>query len=271
MFDLHTHSNCSDGELSPQALIGRAREKGVTALAITDHDTVKAWQDGLQALGGPELIPGVEFSTTWNSLGIHIVGLNVDPWHDALQTGVQFQQMARAQRAKAIAEQLEQLGHSGSLTAATGYAGDAAVGRPHFARFLVETGAVSTIEQAFKRYLGAGKPGDVREHWADLETVVGWICAAGGVAVLAHPLKYRLTRTRLKRLLNAFIAAGGQALEVVSGQQTQFQTQDLAKLAQAHNLAASCGSDFHRPGPTWSELGRFHPLPQTAQPVWDLF
>ena len=269
--DFHSHSTCSDGALTPAELVERAGAQGVTALSITDHDTVAAYgQEGMDTFG-VELIPGVEFSTRWQGKGVHVVGLNIDPQSRVIAEGVALHRAARAARAAKIAERLEKRGLSGCLEGARALAGDAAVGRPDFARFLVAAGHVPSVEAAFKQYLGDGKVGDVREHWADLAEVIRWIREAGGIAVLAHPLKYGLTRSKLKRLLEAFIAAGGEGLEVVSGQQVRRCTQDLGRLCRELGLLASRGSDFHAPGAPWAELGRVPELPADVTPVWDAF
>jgi len=145
------------------------------------------------------------------------------------------------------------------------------IGRPHFAQHLINIGKVDCMHNAFKKYMGDGKAGDVKKHWAELPQIIQWIRDANGIAVLAHPLKYKLTRTRLKRMLDSFIEAGGQGMEVVSGQQIPQQTSDMAQLCVQKNLLASCGSDFHAPGKPWAELGKFAALPGHVTPVWDRF
>ena len=240
-------------------------------LAITDHDTVAAYRDLPVQAAGPVLIPGIEFSTCWAAVNVHVLGLNIQPEHPAIGEGVALQSAARQQRARQIGENLGRQGIAGAFGGARRLADGDFIGRPHFARHLVATGVVDDIETAFKKYLGAGKAGDVRQHWAEMPDIIEWIRAAGGIAVLAHPLKYKLTRTRLKRLLDAFSAAGGEAMEVVSGQQSAFQTRDLGQLCAERKLLASCGSDFHQPGLRWSELGRFEALPRGVTPVWEHF
>ena len=147
-------------------------------------------------------------------------------------------------------------------------AGGEPVGRPHFAAHLVRAGIVKDVRTAFRKYLGAGKPGDVRHGWASLPEVVRWIVGAGGTAVLAHPAKYGLTKTKLRALATDFRAAGGTAIEVACGQQSVNTTVHLAKLANDLGLAASCGSDFHHGDNCWSRPGRFAPLPPDVRPVW---
>jgi len=271
IFDLHSHTSCSDGVLSPQELVSRAIERGVDVLSITDHDTVDAWKSPPAVHDKLTLIPGVEFSTQWVSSGIHIVGLNIDPASDAMEEGVRFQTRARMGRALRISENLEKKGIKGAYEGALKRSVSDYVGRPHFAQYLVDTGRVNSIQAAFKKYLGAGKVGDVKQHWAEMEQVIQWIRDAGGTAVLAHPLQYRFTSTRLKRLLDYFIGAGGQAMEVISGRQEAQQAGFLARLCLEKKLLASCGSDFHRPDTAWAELGSFAPLPAGLKPVWDSF
>ncbi|MFT5117041.1 MAG: putative metal-dependent phosphoesterase TrpH [Kiritimatiellia bacterium] len=270
--DLHTHSYCSDGKLSPQALVELAQANGVTVLALTDHDCI----DGIveaQAAASAELrlIAGIEFSSQWKGRGIHIVGLQVDTDSAVLQAAVAQQTQTRTQRAETIAQRLEKAGIKGALEGAKQYAKGAAIGRPHFAQYMVDSGYVSNFAQAFKKYLGSGKMGDVKEGWPEVATVVEWIVASGGIAVLAHPDKYELTRTKLYSLLEDFVAAGGRALEVVSGKQDPSVTDKLARAAKDFSLLASCGSDFHSPGLAWQSLGKYSPMPATCEPVWNHF
>lgn len=271
IFDLHSHTNCSDGVLTPQELVSRAIENQVDVLSITDHDTVDACNALSAGHENLTLIPGVEFSTQWVSSGIHIVGLNIDPASDAMSEGVRYQTRARMERAHRIGENLEKKGVKGAYEGALKLSVGDYVGRPHFAQHLVNIGRVSSIQAAFKKYLGAGKSGDVKLHWAEMEQVIEWIRDANGIAVLAHPSHYHFTSTRLKRLLDCFIEAGGLAMEVISGKQQAQQTGFLARLCTEKGLLASCGSDFHRPDTVWAELGSFAPLPAGLRPVWDSF
>lgn len=276
IFDLHSHTNYSDGALSPSDLIARAVEMQVDTLAITDHDNV----DGLKAFFADKptaaiapinLVAGIELSTQWQSTGIHVLGLNIEPDSAAITEADHIQMDARQQRAVQISVNLEKQGISGALEGAQKQSGGHFIGRPHFAQWMVAQGKVKNMQAAFRQYLGAGKAGDVKQHWADLPQVIEWIRDAGGIAVLAHPLKYNLTRTRLKRFLNDFIKAGGQGIEVVSGQQQPQETAGMADLCVEKGLLGSCGSDFHAPGKSWSELGRFASLPAKVTPVWDRF
>lgn len=273
MHDLHTHSLCSDGILRPQALVSRAKMQGVTVLALTDHDTVAGIAEAQVAAAaeGIRLLPGIEFSCLWNGIGIHVVGLNIDPNHPQMQEAVRRQGENRDIRAQQIGEKLAKAGVPGAFEGARRIAGDSVIGRPHFAQYLIEKGRVSSVSAAFKRYLGSGKIGDVKQVWPSIEEAVGWIVASGGVAVLAHPDKYKMTRTKLGVLIGDFTGVGGQAIEVVSGQQTADLTQNLRLLANKYGLYASCGSDFHVPDQPWQELGNFGGLPYECRPVWELW
>jgi 3',5'-nucleoside bisphosphate phosphatase len=268
--DLHTHTNFSDGKLSPDELVQRAIANGVEILSITDHDTVNAYSYLGNIDASITLIPGIEFSTFWHKIGIHIVGLNVKLNSDALNEAITHQHQARRARSEAIAERLEKLGIKDALAGAQKIAGNDNVGRPHFAQHIVNTGAATSIHQAFDKFLDS-KSGDIKKFWATMPQIVSWIRDAGGLAVLAHPLKYKLTRTKLIELLDDFVEAGGHGMEVISGKQLAHESADLAKICNQKNLLASCGSDFHRPDLHWSDLGKYPPLPKDCKPVWEYF
>lgn len=272
-YDLHCHSFCSDGILSPEQLVSRAKEKEVTVLAVTDHDTVIGVERArAQAtVEGIELISGIEFSSVWQGRNIHVLGLNVDTASSALQRSVAEQEQRRRDRGEIIAQKLSALGIHGAFEGAKQQAGSDMVGRPHFARWLVESGAVTSIDQAFKRYLGAGKPGDVKQLWPEVAEVVEIINASGGVAVIAHPSKYKMTRSKLCTLVADFVTYGGKGIEVVSGRQDVHESMDLAKIGVKYGLLGSMGSDFHEPTGPWSELGCCPPMPETIEPVWSLW
>jgi len=270
IFDLHSHTRFSDGTLEPQDLIARARGRGVDVLAITDHDTVDAYRN-LEQQQPIRLVAGIEFSTQWESTGIHVLGLDIDPDSDAIREGVRFQTNARLERARRIGDILGKMGVAGAFDGASALATGGYIGRPHFAQYLVNTGKARSMQAAFRKYVGDGQPGDVRQHWAELARVVGWIRESNGIGVLAHPLKYKLTRTRLKRLLADFIAVGGEGMEVVSGQQDPQRTARMAEVCEHMRLLASCGSDFHAPDVRWADLGAFPPLPARLTPVWEQF
>lgn len=248
IIDFHTHSHASDGALSPAALLQRAIEAGITQFALTDHDTVAGYRQ-LRELAIPaamQLVAGVELSCQWAGSTIHVVGLGVDVENPGFAAGLARLDAGRRERAGIIAAKLEKIDMPGALAGALDQAGDSQVGRPHFAAWMIAQGHVPDANTAFSKHLGAGKLGDVKACWPQLAEVTGWICEAGGTAVLAHPLKYRFTRAKLKRLLADFTAAGGRAMEVFSGRQMPEQTADLCRLVRELDLLASVGSDFHR-------------------------
>lgn len=271
--DLHCHSTASDGALTPAALVARAAERGVTHLALTDHDTLAGLAEAHRAAmsAGITLVPGIELSCLWKGRTIHVVGLDFDPDDPGFRARVARQVDNRRARAAMIAERLARLGVSDLLDRATEAARGEVPGRPHFAQALVAAGVVRDAAQAFKRYLGAGKPGDVRGCWPELPEVVSWIVDAGGIAVLAHPRKYQLTATKLRELTEAFRRAGGQALEVSTSGQSSGDLGFLAELCRRHGMWGSQGSDFHFPGAAWCELGKIMKMPDGVEPVWHHF
>ena len=269
-YDLHSHSTVSDGSLSPEHLVARAIDQGVDVLALTDHDGTEGITAAQAAAQGTKLslVTGVEISVTWGSSTIHILGLKVDHKNAALQKGLEKIRDYRKERAVKIADRLEKSGISGAYEGASQYASPVMLGRVHFAKFLVDKGHAKNINDVFKRYLVRNKPGYVSGEWATLAQAVNWINGAGGQAVIAHPARYKMTATKLRRLITEFKELGGVGLEVVSGRQHPEEIKTLAKLANDFNLLASCGSDFHSPDNTWVELGRLPELPSSVNPIW---
>ncbi|MFL3648069.1 MAG: PHP domain-containing protein [Oceanospirillaceae bacterium] len=275
-YDLHSHTKYSDGSLSAQALIELAIERGITHLAITDHDTVQAHlqlteNNNSYATEKINIIKGIELSSQWNNMGVHIVGLNIDIHSTAITAAVKHQTQLRIERVKTIAKKLLQRGFPDITQGAMILAGDGQVGRPHIAQHMVDEGLVSSVGQAFNKYLGAGKVGDISSVWPDLECVVEWINAAGGVAVLAHPSRYKMTRTKRRRLMADFSDAGGQAIEVCAGNQVPGVAEEMAAVCDEFGFHASVGSDFHNPDYKWVKLGQYPSLPKACRPVWELF
>ena len=270
MIDFHTHSNASDGALAPFELVNRAAAAGVKAVALTDHDTIAGLESVAQSVPfGVRLVSGVELSCQWGKVGIHIVGLGFDPTSGVLLEHLTGLHVARLRRAEMIGQRLAQKGMPGALEGAMAVAAGAQIGRPHFARWMVMNDHVKAEADAFKRFLGKGKVGDISTIWPDLAQTVAAITGAGGLAVLAHPLKYGLTATRLNALCAAFVAAGGSALEVINGRPGPGETERLVSLAACHKLLLSVGSDFHREGEYGAGLGvdtaRFPP----GSGVWE--
>ncbi|TAN65411.1 MAG: PHP domain-containing protein [Methylobacter sp.] len=272
IYDLHCHSTASDGALTPTELVRRAHEQGVTSLALTDHDTVAGLSEAQTAAAatGIKLIPGIELSSSWQNKCFHIVGLNINPAYPPLTEATRNLQIMRIERAEKIAYKLEKKRIPGALEAVKKAAGEGMITRSHFADFLLSQFHVSTQQEAFDRYLGAGKAAFVPTTWSDLELAVSWITGSGGVAVLAHPLRYKLTASWMKRLLAAFKEAGGVGIEVVTGRHNSDEIKTVADYATRFELAGSVGSDFHNPSNQWVELGRLTPLPANIKPVWEL-
>lgn len=276
--DLHCHSTASDGLLSPSDVVVRAHEQGVRLLSLTDHDTLAGLAEAHQAAAGLEglqLVNGVELSARWRGLTLHVLGYGFVDEVPELQAMLMQVQGGRWQRAEVIDKRLAAKGMPGALEGAqqiqreVGRA-DNAPARPHFAEFLVRQGHVRNRSEAFRRWLGAGKLGDVGQHWPDLESTVGLLRRVGAWVSLAHPCHYSLTRAKRRQLLQAFTAAGGQAVEVVNGMQPAEQVGQLAILCREFGLLASAGSDFHGPGP-WSELGLYRSLPEDLSLLATIF
>ncbi len=272
-YDLHSHSTSSDGELSPTALIDYAHEKGVDVLALTDHDNTagiaeaRAQADKL----GMSLINGVEVSSIWNKRLVHIVGLNFDIDNEPFQIGLANLREQREERGERIGQRLEKLGISGALAGARAFSNGQILSRTHFARFLVASGAVKNPNEAFKKYLGDGKPACVTSEWASMEQTVEWIKNAGGHAVIAHPARYKLSATRLRLFIEDFIECGGQGFEVVSGSQDAAENRKMADYALRYELYASKGSDYHGPNQPWLSMGKMPDLPAVCTPIWSLW
>lgn len=271
LIDLHSHSQCSDGSLSPAELVALAVRAGVKALALTDHDSVDGIAEARAAAVGTglTLIPGVELSAIWGVHNIHVVGLQVDTEHPALKTGLQQQAGARAERGRQMGAKLEALGLKGAYEGALALASSPdGLSRTHMAQWLFDAGHVSTIQQAFDKYLGPRKPAAVPMPWASLADVVAWIKAAGGVAVVAHPGRYDMSRTKMRQLLADFKALGGDGMEVATATEKPDMVAYLGRLSQQLELLASQGSDYHGKPAPWIALGRFPALPAGCIPIW---
>ncbi|KAA9001838.1 PHP domain-containing protein [Affinibrenneria salicis] len=271
LYDLHSHTVASDGQLTPEQLVMRAVEMRVGVLAITDHDSTDGLAAAHQAIAERQLplrlIDGVELSTLWENHEIHIVGLGLSIAHPALRELLRQQAQRRMQRAQEIALRLEKAHIPDALAGAQRLAGNGVVTRGHFARYLIECGVADNMNQVFKKYLARGKTGYATPQWCTIEQAVEVIRLAGGVSVLAHPGRYDLSTKWLKRLLAHFAACGGDAMEVAQCQQAPDERSTLARYAGDYQLMASQGSDFHQPC-AWIELGRKLWLPAACRPVW---
>jgi len=269
-FDLHTHSNCSDGSLRPEDLVQRAAAAGVEVLALTDHDTIAGIEaaQGAARRAGIEFVPGVEISASWRSQAIHVLGLWIDPASLALKLMLASQADRRRIRMRKICARLAKLGLPGDALLAAVEANPGVPTRSHLADALVAGGHVGRTDDAFRKYLGTGKAAHFAAQWPALAEVVGWIRTAGGIASLAHPIRYALSAGARRQLTADFAAAGGGALEVVSGGNGAQHAETCAALAVKFGLKGSLGSDFHNPQLAWNPLGRLAKLPDCVVPVW---
>lgn len=273
-YDLHCHSTASDGVLPPAAVVARAHANGVTSLALTDHDGLSGIPEASDAAAavGLTLIPGTEISVEWHDHSVHIVGLQIDPNAPALVQGLAGIRDGRASRAERIAAELEKIGFTGILARTMTYVGNPElVSRAHFARALVEMGACKEVKQVFERYLVPGKPGFVPHPWPTLTEALSWIHGAGGVAVIAHPGRYKMSNKVLGQLFSDFREQGGQAIEVASGSHSPVQIAHFGRQARHYAFMGSQGSDFHGPNESYVDLGRSQPLPEGVVPVWEFW
>ena len=268
---MHNHSTSSDGLLSPTQLIELAARTGVDAIALTDHDTTEGLAEAHAAAKriGVGFVPGVEISVSWGGTTLHIVGLGIDPASALLHQGLESIRVGRRERAQRIGEALQKVGFSGTFEAALGLAKDERLlSRTHFARHLLEIGAVKDMQAAFDKYLATGKPAYVSHRWAELPDALQWIVGSGGVAVLAHPGRYDLKPMMRDEMLKQFKAEGGRAIEVVTGSHRPEQYALWQREALEHGFLASRGADYHGPGESPCEPGRLPPLHGSLTPVW---
>ena len=271
--DLHCHSVVSDGTLTPEALAQRAKAHGVELWALTDHDEIGGQQRAAAAARaeGMHYLTGVEISVTFIGHTVHIVGLGFDPDNTALQQGLIQTRGGRGQRAMDMAAGLAKVGIAGAYEGALKFAGNhELISRTHFARFLVESGVCRETNEVFRKYLTEGKPGFVEHRWATLKNAVTWIREAGGIAVIAHPARYKFSTNEEFALFSEFKNHGGQGVEVVTGSHTPAEYLTYADTAREFGLAASRGSDFHSPDESHTELGTLPFLPGQLTPVWEL-
>jgi 3',5'-nucleoside bisphosphate phosphatase len=271
--DLHCHSVVSDGTLTPEELAARAATNGVELWSLTDHDEIAGQQRAAAAAKahGLKYLTGCEISVTFADETVHILGLGFDASDPGMLEGLMQTRGGRGPRAQEMAGQLAQVGIPGAYEGALRYAGNPAlISRTHFARFLVETGVCRDTGEVFRRYLSEGKPGFVPHRWATLRSAVQWITSAGGMAVIAHPARYKFTANEEFALFSEFKAHGGRGVEVVTGSHTAAEYVRYAETAREFGLAASRGSDFHSPGESHTDLGQLPFLPCELTPVWEV-
>ncbi|MCB2188231.1 MAG: PHP domain-containing protein [Deltaproteobacteria bacterium] len=259
LVDLHTHTTASDGSLTPRELVALAKEEGLAAVAITDHDTVDGLPEALAA--GRELdfpvIPGVEISAQSPEGGsLHLVGLFLQPDHPALLEALATLQAARAERNPKILAKFQALGLPLTWEEVTAQAAGGLVGRPHFARALVARGWVSNLGEAFGRYLGYGKRAYVPKFRFDPARSLALLRAAGAVPVLAHPGLLKMPPAALEALLWELKGQGLAGLEVFYSEHNPAEERRFLSLAGRLGLAPSGGSDFHGGNKQGIRLGR---------------
>jgi 3',5'-nucleoside bisphosphate phosphatase len=272
-FDFHCHSAVSDGLLPPAEVARRAATNGVDLWALTDHDDL----GGLAAAGaaaaeaGMDFVPGVEISIEWKGVPIHIVGLGFDPAHPALSGGLDDLRIGRVERAKRMGDAMAAIGIPGVYEGALCFVTNPSlISRAHFARYLVSIGIARDIPGVFQHYLTPGKPGYVDHRWATLQDAIGWIAAAGGVPVVAHPGRYKMSGAQMRQFLDDFKDLGGQSIEVTCGSHSPDHVMHFARLARHYAFHASRGSDFHGPEESYVDLGKLPQLPEDLKPVWRL-
>ncbi len=269
-YDLHCHSTYSDGLLKPAEVVRRAGVRGVDVLALTDHDETSGLVEARAVAddAGIRLIDGAELSVSWRDITLHVIALNIDPDCATLRDGLETIRHGRALRARRMGEQLAGAGIVDAYAGAMRFVTSAGlISRTHFARHLVEAGHARDTRDVFRRFLVHGKPGYVQHQWATLAEAIGWIHAAGGQAVLAHPGRYRVDG-KMRELLSEFRDTGGDGIEVLSSSHTPAQYTEFARYARIFGMLASSGSDFHGPGESWADLGDMPSLPSGVTPVW---
>ena len=271
VYDLHTHTTASDGELSPKELVIKAKANGVDVLAITDHDTTEGIAEAeIEACKqNIRLLPGIELSVSWMDKNFHIVGLGIDPDNEKLKISLTETKELRQQRAIEIGKKLEKIGVTNAYYEAKELAGTHTLTRSHFARVLINQGFAKDSREVFKKYLIHNKPGFVKTNWLEMASGIQLIKDSGGEAILAHPMRYNITASWLRRFLVAFKEAGGIGIEVVTGSSNTDEIATTAAYARRFELSGSAGSDYHGFDNTWVKLGQLAAMPESVTPVWE--
>ncbi|MDE3018893.1 MAG: PHP domain-containing protein [Nitrospirota bacterium] len=245
--DLHLHTTYSDGSLPPSEVLALAHKAGVTALAITDHDITDGIPEAIRAGAelGIEVIPGIEISSQFQESELHILGYFLD-WKDpVLNQHLAGLRASRHRRNPLIVQKLNELGLALTYEEVKTLAGTESVGRPHIARVLIEKGYVRSAKEAFDRYLGNGKAAYVQRELPAPAEAIGWIRAAKGIPVLAHPTWVRMDEAGLLKLCETLKAAGLMGIEVHYSTHKRAQTAEYLNIAQRLGLLVTGGSDFH--------------------------
>ena len=268
--DLHNHSYYSDGVFSPSEVVGLANEAGCDLFSLTDHDTTAGVAEAQIEADklGVKLLNGVEISAFWRNMTIHIVGLGIDLNNDKLQEGLAHNQQLREDRAEKIALGLWRSGIKDALEKTQKLSKTSMLTRTHFAQMLIKEGYCKDMKSVFRRYLTGKKPGGVRVEWKNIDEVVGWIHAAGGKAVLAHPFRYRMTNTKIKNMIIDFKEVLGDGIEVVTATSTDEEITLSNQWAKEYKLLSSCGSDYHGWPNQRFQIGCLRELPNLDNAIW---
>jgi 3',5'-nucleoside bisphosphate phosphatase len=268
--DLHNHSYYSDGFLSPSELVKLSSKASCDLFSLTDHDSTEGVTEAqLEADKlGVTLINGVEISAFWQNMAIHIVGLGIDINSDILQNGLNHNRKLRKARAEKIALSLRRSGINDALDKTQKISGGHMLTRTHFAQMLINEGYCKDMKSVFRRYLTGKKPGGVRVEWKNFEEVIYWIQSAGGKAFIAHPFRYRMTHTKIKKLIRDFKEASGDGIEVVNANSSREEIALGNQWSEDHDLLASCGSDFHGWPNQRVQIGNLIELPNPKRAVW---
>ena len=268
--DLHNHSYYSDGVLSPTEVVRLADEADCNLFALTDHDTTDGIAEAQQMADelSVNLVSGVEISALWRNMTIHIVGLGIDINNDILQKGLNYNQRLREERAEKIALGLRRAGITDALEKTQNLSKTDMLTRTHFAQMLIREGYCKDMKSVFRRFLTGKKPGASRVEWRSFDEVVGWIHAAGGFAVIAHPFRYRMTQTKIKNMLIDFKEILGDGVEVVTATSTDEEITLSNQWAKEYELLSSCGSDYHGWPNQRIQIGSLRDLPNLDNAIW---
>ena len=254
--DLHTHSTCSDGILTPTALVDHAVERKLCAIALTDHDTVSGVSEAMNQgqLRGLEVIAGIEVSSDFNNTSLHILGYGIDHHNQEFIEFITRLQQARHTRNLGILNRLQQLGIPIEQQELDKLASDQ-VGRPHFAELLLKKGIVNSFQNAFSEYLKSGCPAFVKHIRPESSEVIARISAAGGLSMLAHPACIDPSGERIPSLVSDLKQQGLDGIEAYYPSHSNKTTKALLQVAEDHNLLVCGGTDFHGTGRSSTPLG----------------
>jgi len=268
--DLHNHSYYSDGVFSPSEVVRLADEADCDLFALTDHDTTDGLDEARQTADklSVDLVSGVEISAFWRNMTIHIIGLDIDIDNDILQAGLAHNQQLRKERAEKIALGLWRAGIKDALEKTQALSKTDMLTRTHFAQMLIREGYCKDMKSVFRRYLTGKKPGGIRVEWKNIDEVVGWIHAAGGQAVLAHPFRYRMTNTKIKNMFLNFKEVLGDGIEVVTATSTDEEITLSNQWTKEYKLLSSCGSDYHGWPNQRIQIGCLKDLPNLDNAIW---